>query len=40
LSVASGALAAWGISQAMWVAAALTVVEVGGLVIVIVFAGI
>jgi len=34
-----GALAAWGINQSMWVAAALTVVEVGGLIVVIIFAG-
>ncbi len=35
---ALGMLAAWGIKESAWVAAAITVVEVGGLAVVIVFA--
>jgi len=36
LLFALGGLAAWGISQAVWVAAAITVLEVGGLLLVLV----
>ena len=33
--VASGLVAAWGISQAVWIAAAMTIVEIGGLVVIV-----
>ncbi len=34
--VAAGLVAAWGIAQAVWIAAAMTIVEVGGLVVIVI----